>query len=118
MHRRSNSLDNYEKDRTGFTDLTWIGNNQTDSEESDLICEFCNVALIEKLDDIAHLRMSYNRWICSKCGTIVDPRYNSNNVKHAESLHTLTDDGTNSTEAHVEVLTVNDEIKTGRKQIF
>jgi hypothetical protein len=45
--KHGNMLDEYINDSIGITDLTFIGNDNTADEESDLICEFCNVALIE-----------------------------------------------------------------------
>lgn len=115
MRDTSGWMDDYYKGRNSITDLSWIGQqNNTKEEEDNMFCPDCNIKLIEKKDDMAHLNYSYNRYICSRCGIIIDPRYDSpGDIKHAETLHTLTDEGTNSTQAHVEVLTVDDEIKTG-----
>jgi hypothetical protein len=97
--------ENYDKDRN-VVDLTFIGNDNTANEEENYICEFCNVALIEKLDDVAHLGMDYNRWICSKCGFIYDSKKegDTTNLKHAESIHTLTDSNSNATEPYIECI--------------
>jgi hypothetical protein len=105
--------ENYDKDRN-VVDLTFIGNDNTSNEEENYICEFCNVALIEKLDDMAHLGMNYNRLICSKCGLIYDMKKEGDidNVKHAESIHTLTD--SNSEEPYIECIgqSSNDLLET------
>jgi hypothetical protein len=98
--KKGNMLDEYINDSIGITDLTFIGNdNNMSNEEENYICEFCNVALIEKLDDKAHLGMSYCRKICPTCGFIYDSKKvgDINNIKHAESIHTLTSDSNSAT---------------------
>jgi hypothetical protein len=76
-----------------------LGNESEDGNDDNYICEFCNVALIEKLDDVAHLGYQYNRLICERCGYIVDTKKegDTSNVKHAESIRTLTSDSMSNT---------------------
>jgi hypothetical protein len=99
-------LDEYLNNSIKLTDLTFIGNDNTANEKNDYICEFCGVKLIEKQDDIAHLGFEYNRWICSKCGFIYDTKKEGDitNVKHAESIHTLTSSEDSSIEPFAECL--------------
>jgi hypothetical protein len=92
--KHKNMLDQYVNDSFGVTDLTFIGNDNTVDDEQNYICEYCNVQLIEKKDDIAHLGYQYNRLICPSCGNIVDVNKegDTSNVKHAEGIHTLTEE--------------------------
>jgi len=97
-----------DKERNNVLDLTFIGNNNnTDTDNEVYICSDCNIKLIVKADDTKHLGLSYNRLICPKCLLIVDPLKQgdiiSDNVKHGEQLHTLTDSNDN-TQPHVEVI--------------
>jgi hypothetical protein len=95
-------------------DLTWLGNDNT-TDEDQFICSDCNVKLIVKADDTAHLGFAYNRLICPQCLLIVDPEKQddiSQNVKHKESLHTLTDND-NNTKPYVSVVpyTAKDDLE-------
>lgn len=105
--KKGNMLDQYMNDSVGVTDLSWIGTNTNNNTDEEVyLCSDCNVALIEKKDDIAHLGMDYNRRICAKCGFIYDSKKvgDIDNVKHAESIHTLTDSDTNATEPYIECI--------------
>jgi len=98
--------DFYDDDkRIGLTDLTWIGNENTTDDNEIYICSDCNISLIEKADDKAHLGLSYNRWICPSCLAIIDPlkQDDIDSVKHNEQLHTLTDSN-DSAQPHVYVV--------------
>jgi DNA-directed RNA polymerase subunit M/transcription elongation factor TFIIS len=82
-------------------DLTNLGNEQ---DNEIYLCEFCNIMMIQKLDDIKYLGWKHNRWICSSCGYIVDTAKEGDveNAKHKEQLHTLTD--SSDYKPHAEIL--------------
>jgi rubredoxin len=99
-----------EEERHSIIDLSWIGNGNTydNDEPSQYSCPDCNVALIEKKDDMAHLGYQYNRWICSRCGQITDPYYDdSNSIKHREKITPITDPSNSMNKAYAEVLSFN-----------
>jgi hypothetical protein len=54
MHGNNNWMDRYYNSKNSLTDLTYIGSDAY-NENPNYICEFCNAALIEKKDDVAHL---------------------------------------------------------------
>jgi hypothetical protein len=103
--KKGNMLDQYMNDSIGVTDLSWIGTTNTE-EESSYLCSDCNVSLIKKLDDTKHLGLAYDRYICPSCLAITDQLKEEDiaNVKHAETIHTLTDSNTNTTEPFAECL--------------
>jgi hypothetical protein len=77
-------------------DLTWIGstnNTAYDDDPSNYSCEFCNVALIHKRDDIndSNYGPDKMRRICPSCLQIKDPNYGNEELKHRETFRPLTD---------------------------
>jgi hypothetical protein len=89
-----------DKDDLPLIDLTWVGNGSTtaaDNDASSYVCEFCNIGLIEKKDDINDPRfgVEYRRFICPRCGNLKDRNgddYDGNNsLKHKESFTPITD---------------------------
>jgi hypothetical protein len=92
--QRRNEVDKEFEKRNKFVDLASTMSSFKNNN-SDYNCEFCDCALIEKLDDTVHLGMSYNRLICRKCGFIFDPKVdeeNSPSLKHVEKVRTITSD--------------------------
>jgi hypothetical protein len=90
-------------------DLSWIGSTNTaydDDDPSNYSCEFCNVALIEKRDDINDPKYGIEnmRWICPRCMNIKDPNYGkAEEIKHRESFRPITED----VKPYAEVLCMN-----------
>jgi hypothetical protein len=57
-----------------ITGITSNINNNTDFNDDDhLLCDYCDVKLIEKKGDVARVGYSKNRWIYPSCGRIKDP---------------------------------------------
>jgi hypothetical protein len=98
-----------KEERHDMIDLSWVDNtNNSDNEPSQYSCSDCNISLIEKKDDMAHLGFKYNRWICRKCGQITDPYYDdSNSMKHRESITPITDPSNSMNVAYAEVLSLS-----------
>ena len=54
-------------DSAGITDLTSLGQDSQYREPKLYLCEFCDVPLIEKKDDITFLGSGNKRYICPRC---------------------------------------------------
>ena len=59
---KRNMLDDYVSSDNTVINLSWIGTNDSNLEDDELICEFCNIPVIDKLDD-KHLGYEYCRKI-------------------------------------------------------
>jgi hypothetical protein len=92
---RNYSINNERRDvidLTGITSSSTNNNNTDFYDEDNLLCDHCDVKLIEKKDDVAHLGYSKNRWICPSCGRIKDPlrlEDGMNNLKRQEKGQTI-----------------------------
>ena len=73
-----------------------------DEDSPNIICKYCDVPLIKKMDDI-HLfgkeAGGATRFICPRCGTIKDPlklEDNINRMKRGEKGQTIRSNNSNS----------------------
>lgn len=77
----------------GITDLTSLGQESQYREPKLYLCEFCDVPLIEKKDDITFLGSGNKRYICPRCGNTSDLIAGGiSRIKAAEAPHTVVGD--------------------------
>jgi hypothetical protein len=88
--RKREPNNNFE---AGITDLTTLGQHRYEREPKLYLCEFCDVPLIEKRDDITYLGTGNHRYICPRCAATSDLTPDGiSRIKAAEAPHVIVGD--------------------------